>query len=348
MADKLILGVDIGGTKSAVALGNREGEIIDRRSELTLPLERSPQEALNSLTKIAKEMLKENKIEFDQLEGVGVSCGGPLDTKTGTIFAPPNLPGWVAVPVKQILEESFKIPVIVENDANATALAEWIFGAGRGARNVVFLTMGTGIGGGLILDGKLYRGTNDLAGEMGHQTLLMNGPLCGCGKRGCLEALASGPAIARLARESMMYGRHKRVVVLAGGNPEDITAKHVVDAAKEGDHFAIQILEEAGTYMGLGIANLIQILNPEIVIIGTIAVHAGDLVMNPIRSAVEEFAWKRSLEVCSIVPAELGDRSQDLAAIALVIEATNPGHKFTSSPVPLFQVRSEHLEEGFC
>lgn len=320
MADRLILGVDIGGTKSAVALGNRKGDIVDRRSELTRPLERSPMETLNRLVMLAHEMLKDNHIGIDQIDGVGVSCGGPLDTKTGTIFAPPNLPGWAAVPVKQILEEGFKIPVIVENDANATALAEWIFGAGRGAQNVVFITMGTGIGGGLILDGKLYRGTNDLAGELGHQTLLMNGPLCGCGKRGCLEALASGPAIARLARESMMYGRHKRVLVLAGGNPEDITARNVVDAAKEGDRFAVQILEEAGTYMGLGIANLIQILNPERVIIGTIAVHAGDLVMNPIRAAVEEFTWKRSLSVCEIVAAELGDRAQDLAGIALVIE----------------------------
>ena len=172
----------------------------------------------------------------------------------------------------------------VENDANATALAEWKFGAGKGTRNFVFLTMGTGIGGGLILDGKLYRGTNDLAGEIGHQTILMNGPLCGCGKRGCLEALASGPAIARLARESMLYGRHKRVLALAGGKPADITAAHVVEAAKEGDAFARQILEEAGTYMGVGIANVIQMLNPERIALGTIAVHAGDLILKPIRS----------------------------------------------------------------
>ncbi len=321
MGDRLILGLDIGGTKSAVALGTQTGEIVDRRSLATEPLKNSPLETLHSLAGLSLDILKKNKLEYEQLMGVGVSCGGPLDTKTGTIFAPPNLPGWTAVPVKKILEESFKMPVLVENDANATALAEWKFGAGRGAKNIVFLTMGTGIGGGLILDGRLYRGTNDLAGEMGHQTLLMNGPLCGCGKRGCLEALASGPAIARLARESMMYGRHKRVLILAEGNPEAITAKHVVDAAKEGDAFAIQILEEAGTYMGLGIANLIQILNPERVIIGTIAVHAGDLVMNPIRAAVEEFAWKRSLSVCTIVPAELGDRSQDLAGIALVLES---------------------------
>ena len=160
----------------------------------------------------------------------------------------------------------------------------------------------------------------DLTGEIGHTTILMNGPLCGCGKRGCLEALASGPAIARLARESMHYGRHRRVLALAGGKPGDITAAHVVEAAKEGDAFAVQILEEAGTYLGVGIANVIQLFNPERVILGTIAVHAGDLLLEPVRCAVEEYAWERSRDVCRIVPAELGDRAQDLACVALWLD----------------------------
>ena len=182
------------------------------------------------------------------------------------------------------------------------------------------MTMGTGIGGGIIMDGRLVHGTNDLAGELGHQTIVMNGPLCGCGKRGCLEALASGPSIARLARESMIYGRQKRVIQLAGGKADNITAAHVIEAARDGDAFAIAILAEAGTYMGIGIANVIMMLNPEVVILGTIAVHAGDLILNPIRDAVREYAWKRSYEVCRIVPAALGDRAQDLAAIALWLQ----------------------------
>ena len=190
-----------------------------------------------------------------------------------------------------------------------------------GAKNLVFMTMGTGIGGGIIVDGKLVHGANDLAGELGHQTIVMNGPLCGCGKRGCLEALASGPSIARLARESMVYGRQKSVLQLAGGKADDITAAHVIEAAHEGDAFAKAILTEAGTYMGIGIANVIMILNPEIVILGTIAVHAGDLILNPIREAVSEYSWKRSHEACRIVPAALGDRAQDLAAIALWLQA---------------------------
>jgi glucokinase len=320
MQEQVIIGVDIGGTKSAVVLARADGEILHRRSEPTRPDLRGPEAVLASLAAMAREVMAAGGVMAQDVRGVGVSCGGPLDTKTGVVHAPPNLPGWEGVPVRQIFEDALGLPVLVENDANATALAEWRFGAGQGARNVVFLTMGTGIGGGLILDGRLYRGANDLAGEIGHQTILMNGPLCGCGKRGCLEALASGPAIARLARESMMYGRHKRVLARAGGKPANITAAHVVEAAKEGDAFARQILEEAGTYMGVGIANILQILNPERVILGTIAVHAGDLVLEPIRRAVAEYAWERSRAVCRIVPASLGDRAQDLAAVALWLQ----------------------------
>jgi glucokinase len=320
MQEQVILGIDIGGTKSAVVLARADGEILHRLSEPTRPDERGPQEVLQRLAEMARELMARGGVMASDVRGVGVSCGGPLDTRTGIVYAPPNLPGWTAIPVRQILEDALGLRVVVENDANATALAEWRFGSGQGTRSMVFLTMGTGIGGGLILDGRLYHGANDLAGEIGHQTILMNGPLCGCGKRGCLEALASGPAIARLARESMMYGRHKRVLALAGGKPADITAVHVVEAAKEGDAFAQQVLDEAGTYMGVGIANLIQILNPERVIIGTIAVHAGDLILEPIRRALAEYAWERSRAVCQVVPAALGDRAQDLAAVALLLQ----------------------------
>jgi glucokinase len=268
---------------------------------------------------MARELVRSKDLAAVVLAGVGISCGGPLDSQAGIVYSPPNLPGWDAVPVRSIFEQAFPgIRVVLENDANATALAEWIFGAGRGTRNMLFLTMGTGIGAGLILDGRLYRGTNDLAGEVGHQTILMNGPMCGCGKRGCLEALASGPAIARLAQDRLQYGRGARLLA-AGGKPAGITARHVVDLARDGDAFSVGVLEEAGTYMGVGLANLIQILNPERIVLGTIAVHAGDLILEPIRKAVADYAWERSRSVCTIVPAELGDRAQDLAAISLLL-----------------------------
>lgn len=319
MADTLFLGIDIGGTKCGVVLARADGSIVQRIGEPTRSGERGPNDVLEQLAIHARALMQQAGEQGLTIQGIGVSCGGPLDTKTGVVHSPPNLPDWQNVPVKAFFENALGLPTVVENDANATALAEWRFGAGQGANNLVFVTMGTGIGGGIILDGKLYRGTNDLAGEMGHQTILLNGPKCGCGKRGCLEALASGPAIARLARESMRYGRQKRVLELAGGKPNDITAAHVVEAAQAGDAFARQVLEEAGTYMGIGLANIIQILNPERIILGTIAVHAGDLILEPIRAAIREYAWKRSADVCQVVPAALGDRAQDLAAIALLL-----------------------------
>jgi glucokinase len=316
----MILGVDIGGTKSAVILGRADGEITARRAEPT-EAKSGPQAILARLIAMARELLKQHEVLPDTLSGIGISCGGPLDTKTGLVYSPPNLPGWEAVPVRAMFEEAFPgATVVLENDANATALAEWRYGAGRGTQSMVFLTMGTGIGGGLILDGRLYRGANDLAGEVGHQTILINGPLCNCGKRGCLEALASGPAVARLAQESLHYGRGKRLIEIAGGKPAQITAQHVIEAAKEGDSFCLTVLSEVGTYMGIGLANLIQILNPERIVLGTLAVHAGELLMEPIRTAVAEYAWERSRSVCEIVPAALGDRAQDLAAIVLLAD----------------------------
>jgi glucokinase len=315
----MILGIDIGGTKLAAVAADDEGRILDRQETAT-DAGADPETELASLHELATQAIHEAGRQPSDLRAIGVSCGGPLDTKTGTIYSPPNLPKWVAVPVKEWFSARYPgIPVTLDNDANATALAEWRWGAGRGTRNMIFLTMGTGIGGGLILDGRLYRGTNDLAGEVGHQTIMPNGPLCECGKRGCLEALASGPAIARLAQERLGYGRGKALLSSAGGDAARISAKHVVEAAKSGDPFSAAILAEAGTYMGIGIANLIQILNPERIVLGTIAVHAGDLILQPIRDSIAEHAWERAASVCTVVPAELGDRAQDLAAISLAL-----------------------------
>ena len=317
----MYLGIDIGGTKCAVALGSDGGEIIGRM-EIATDSSSAPVVIIDDLVSHAKCLLGEQKISLDQLAGIGVSCGGPLDSKYGTILAPPNLPLWTHVPIKSLMENAFPdTEVFVENDANATALAEWKFGAGKGVQTMAFVTLGTGIGAGLILEGKLYRGINDMAGELGHQTILMDGPRCGCGKKGCLEALASGPAIGRLARESLNYGRGKRLLEIAGGKAASITARHVVEAAKGGDPLSIGVLEEAGTYIGLGLANLMMIINPERIVLGTMAVHAGDLLIGPIRRAVKEFAWARTADNCEIVPAALGDRAQDLAAIVLPLLA---------------------------
>jgi glucokinase len=316
MADApYIVGVDIGGTKVACVLADAAGRIITRQWQPTRSAE-GWQAVVQQLFEMTERVLE--GVFCQQVRGIGISCGGPLDSQKGIVYSPPNLPGWDAVPIKQLFEERFGLPTRLENDANATALAEHRFGAGRGTRHMVFMTWGTGIGGGLILDGRLYRGANDLAGEIGHTTVLLDGPLCGCGKRGCLEALASGPSIARRARE--LAGESPESLVWQRVSPEAVTAQHIVEAAIEGDTFARFVLAEAATYMGIGIANVAQILNPERVVLGTIAVKAGDLVLEPLRRALAVHAWGRVREALQVVPAELGDRAQDVAAVCLWLD----------------------------
>ena len=218
-----------------------------------------------------------------------------------------------------MIESEFHIPTVIENDANASALAEARFGGGRGYDYVLYMTMSTGIGGGIIADGEIYHGANDSAGEVGHQILLPDGPLCGCGQYGCLEALCSGPAIARRAQEAIADQPHTKILALADGQIDRVRSEHVLQAARDSDALAIALVEETAYYMGWGIANLVNILNPQIVLLGTIAVAAGDLLLDPIRRTVTEMAMQRPLEIVKIMPAELGDSIGDLAAISLVI-----------------------------
>lgn len=299
----LLLGLDIGGTKSAAVIGDTDGTVLARVSAPT-PRE-SWQEAVALLCALCREVCHNQDVAVSDMAALGVSCGGPLDSATGIVYAPPNLPAWEAVPLKSLLQSEFGLPTRLENDANATALAEHRWGAGRGCRDMAFLTMGTGIGAGLILDGRLYRGRGDLAGEVGHAVVLPGGPLCPCGKRGCLEALASGTSLARMGRER--YGE-------AG-----LTAYNVCDRARAGDLIAESVIADVALYMGIGLANLLHTLNLERVVLGTLAVHAADLLLDPIRAAAEAHCWPRVWEGVSILPAALGDAAQDKAALAVAL-----------------------------
>lgn len=297
----LRLGIDLGGTKSAAVVGDAGGHVLARASAPTP--QGSWQEGVRLLIALARDACRQMDVSPADLAAVGVSCGGPLDTSTGTVYAPPNLPAWESVPLRSLLEDEFCLPTFLENDANATALAEHRWGAGQGCSEMAFLTMGTGIGGGLILGGKLYRGRSDLAGEIGHVTLLPGGPRCPCGKRGCLEALASGTAIGRIGRER--FGE------------SDLTARDICARARQGDPLARSILGEAAWYLGIALANLLQTLNLERIVLGTLAVHAGDLLLEPIRDAAREHCWPRVWDGVSILPAALGDAAQDKAALAV-------------------------------
>ena len=318
-----VVGIDIGGTKLATVVADKTGHILGKVRKPTHS-EKGPEYAIGLLFDMVREVVNQVGLEQTSISAIGVSCGGPLDTKTGIVYSPPNLPGWDALPLKALLESEFQVPVIIENDANASALAEFRFGGGRGYSAVLYMTMSTGIGGGIVIDGQVYHGANDSAGEVGHQILLPNGPRCGCGKRGCLEALCSGPAIARRAQAAIQKQRKggkspTALLTLADGRIEAVKSEHVLAAARTGDALALELVQETAYYMGWGIANLVNILNPDIVLLGTIAVAAGDLLLDPIRETVSKFAMTRPAEAVHIAPAQLGDALGDLAAVALVV-----------------------------
>lgn len=300
----LLLGLDIGGSKSAAVIGDDNGNILARAAGPT-PQSSWP-DAVAYLVKLVRTVCGEQGIAPSETEALGISCGGPLDSSTGIVYAPPNLPTWDSVPLKAILEDEFGLPVFIENDANATALAEHRWGAGVGCRDMAFLTMGTGIGAGLILDGCLYRGRRDLAGEIGHAAVWPDGPLCPCGKRGCLETLASGTAIGRIGRERYRNAR--------------LTTPQIFDLARRQDPIACAIIAETARWMGIGLANLLQTLNLERIVLGTLVVHGADLLLGPIRAETEKRCWSRIWEGVSIVPAALGDSAQDKAALVVACQ----------------------------
>ncbi len=301
-----IIGLDIGGTKTAVVEGTREAQILQRVVFATRA-ERGVEAVLAELYGAVEQVRTTAEARGHGVEALSVSIGGPLDIERGIIYSPPNLPDWDALPLKDLLAERFGLPVYVEHDGNAGALAEWRFGAGQGARSLIFLTMGTGLGGGLILNGQLYRGACDMAGEVGHLRIAPDGPVA-YGKAGAWEAFCAGPAFAVLAQRAY---------------PErfaHITTPEVVRLALTGDGDAIAVVREVGDYLGQGLAVLVDVLNPERIVIGSMAVRLGELVLAPAPEAMRRQALPRSLAICQVVPAALGERLGDVASLCAAIE----------------------------
>lgn len=312
-----ILGVDIGGTKCAVTYGRCEGsdiEIADKVSFLTTTCP----ETIENLKSGIRQIMERNGLTSENTYSIGISCGGPLDSRTGVVMSPPNLPGWDNIPIVRILSEEFGVPAAIHNDANACALAEWTFGAGKGSRNMAFLTFGTGLGAGLILDGKLYSGTNDNAGELGHIRLSDFGPV-GYGKSGSFEGFCSGGGIRQLAqslvKERLQMGRS--VSWCPDGDIEKITAKVVADAAREGDALAKEIYDISSRYLGIGLSVLIDIINPEVIVIGSIYTRNEDMMKPVMDSVISREALPLAAKVCRIVPAALGEAIGDYAALSV-------------------------------
>jgi glucokinase len=317
---KLLVGIDIGGTKTAVLLSTQPPETLARAEFSTRPA-KGPDHALNLMKKAIHELLAEERLGISTVKRLGISCGGPLDPVRGIIQSPPNLPTWDNVPIKAILEEEFQAECLIENDANAGAVAEHRFGAGKGCQNMVFLTMGTGLGGGIIIDGRLYRGTNDLAGEVGHLRLTRTGPV-GHNKVGSAEGWASGGGMpqvaARIVSQAITRGRKTMLARLARqGKP--ITARDVGLAARNGDAVAVEILRSTGERLGEVLAILVDLLNPERIVIGGLAMRLGDLLLEPARQVMRREALDVPARTCQVVPAALGEKIGDIAALCVAM-----------------------------
>ncbi len=305
----VILGFDIGGTKTGLVLGDDQGQIL-RRAEIVTPARIPFEPALDQIFTAGRTFLDENReLDLPDPQVISVSVGGPLDIARGMLHSPPHLAAWGEAPLKARLEDHFRMPVHVEHDGNAGALAEFTFGAGRGTTNMIFLTMGTGLGAGLILDGKIYHGSSDMAGEVGHIRMAPDGPVQ-YGKAGSWEGFSSGAGLVSLAHW-LQPGRWQ----------PDVTTRQIVARALEGDLQARELISAAGNWLGRGIAVLVDILNPDRIVVGTLGVVLGDLLLEPARVALYQEALLRSAQACAVVPAQLGSQLGDTASLMAAISA---------------------------
>jgi len=304
--EDLFLGIDLGGTKIIAGIVDRGGRILARQYCNT-EADEGPQAVLGRLIDATTQLLAADGIKQSSVCAIGVAAPGPIDARSGVVTRPPNLPGWHNVPLGELIQREFGLPTRLENDANAAALAEHRFGAGQGSEHMIYVTASTGIGGGFILDGRLYTGATGGAAEIGHMTILPHGPLCGCGNRGCLEAVASGSAIAREGRERVQRGVPTLITELSGGDPENISAKLVAQAADQGDWEANAILDQAMAYLGLGMANLVNLLNPQLLVIGGGLTKMGKRLFEPVGRAIDLRAFATAARAVELRRAQLGD-----------------------------------------
>jgi glucokinase len=309
------IGIDVGGTNVKIALVE-EGKIIYSNSVPTYA-KMGYEYTVNNIKQAIRDLMKETETNESNIEGIGFDFPGQVDYKTGVVKLAPNIPGWVNIPIAQMIEDEFHIPTKIDNDVRCAALGELKFGAGKGCENFICITVGTGIGSGIVINGQIVRGASNAAGELGHIKLKSNGgPLCGCGDSGCLEAYASGPAIVGMAYEYLKGGKSAKFAEMAGDG--EITPYIVAKAAEAGDSVAKRIFETIGYRIGMGLVSVINLLNPERVIVGGGVAECGDLLLEPIRKTVKERAMKVAGETVEIVPAELGNSAGVIGASMLI------------------------------
>ncbi|ACL70354.1 ROK family protein [Halothermothrix orenii] len=311
------VGVDLGGTKILTALADARGKIVAKK-KLPTEARKGEEKVIQNIVSSIDAVLQEKGLSREDVITLGVGSPGPLNTQEGIIYLAPNL-GWRNVHIKDILEEETGIPVILENDANAAALGEKWFGAGQDVDNLIYITVSTGIGGGIIINKKIFHGINDGAGEVGHMVIEPGGPVCGCGNRGCFEAVASGTAINKMGREAVKENKATLLMELSGGDPEKIDGSLIARAARQGDEVARKIWDKAGYYLGIGLANLLNIFNPEMIILGGGVMNAGDLIMEPMKKSLKDHALESAFNSVEIRQAELGNDTGVIGAVAVAM-----------------------------
>lgn len=312
-----VLGIDLGATHLLVVVSDLSGRVI-AESEKHLDIGEGPEVCFEQIEEVVAGLLEQRALKWEQIWAVGMGVPGPVITAHGMVSFPPIMPGWDRFPIRQRLEALWHKPAFVDNDADLGALGEGTFGAGRGESNLAYIKIGTGIGCGILLDGKIYHGVLGTAGEIGHVTISPDGPPCKCGNYGCLEAMAGGRAIAQRAQLAVAAGQP---TMLTHRNHErPLTDQDVVQAARAGDPLSQQLLSDAGRLIGTALASLINLLNPGLIIIGGRMATAEDLLLGPIREAVQQRSLRASFQAARIVPAALGRRTIALGAAALAIE----------------------------
>ena len=301
-----ILAIDLGGTKIVAALVSHPPQMIARDYSLTLAGE-GLETVTGRIFSAIDRVLSAKNIAPPQLHSIVIAAAGAIDPERGLVTSSPNLTGWRDVPLRDMVRERYKVNTLLTNDANAEALGEHQLGAGKGVSNLILVTVGTGIGGGIIINGRLYSGANGSAGEIGHTTIDINGPRCRCGNIGCWETFASGRAMAREAQARVKWGEKSILAEMVKDEIEQITTEKIDMAAREGDSLALQVISKAATYLGIGMVNLVNAFNPEMIIVGGGVAKMGELLLEPARQVVRERTFKLASGVVRIVPAQLGD-----------------------------------------
>ncbi len=312
-AGKPVVAIDIGGTKYIVAVVGCGGKILSRIYRHTRSHE-GPRKVTARLMATIDEAIGQSGVRPARLGGIAVAYAGLVDIERGLVTEAPNLPHWNNVPLRDMLAEKYKMPAYVINDASAAAIGEQRLGAGRGLSNLVFITVSTGIGGGIIIDGELYNGTDGTAGELGHTIVQVDGPLCHCGRKGCWESLASGSAIARMAKERLRKGEKSILIAMSGKVINDITAEMVSQGAKKGDALCCEVISEAARFLGIGLANITNIFNPQMIVVGGGVSSMGELILKPARKHMKGYAFKLPVKTVRVVRAGLGADSGLLGA----------------------------------